>query len=476
MDIKKCGLGANVPTFYDPSDIESIRASVFNNGIAFVEGCEEEALVGLARQLGQIVRPRNEETPGSGVSRIRFASDLVGKGYSSEELFFHTDRSGWDEPPRILMSTLRSQSESGGESLLVDGQNVLNALRQHDEDLYNLFTNSKHTSFRADDGTFVPRAMVDRETGIFRFRFDDGIQMSASMVVGFAKLQDIIYQHAYLVSLRPGQGYVLDNHRYLHGRASFTGSRELLRVLVRPSSPPSEKVILFDIDGTLCRSEALSIDAYYSCVSDIVGKDINHANTPVNLHGRTDLGLLHDILDYHQVARKDRVVEEFLKLHPQYLERSLSKGLPSVICPGAQELLSWLIRENESSRQSKFQLGLITGNSRPNALLKLRGAGIDTSIFDLDISSFGDSHHNRLSLFQDAFSKLQVRFGSHIRAKDVLVVGDTPLDVECAKQAGCSVVAVATGNYKMEELASLKPNVCCGQLTETKEYLLQAAF
>jgi phosphoglycolate phosphatase-like HAD superfamily hydrolase len=139
-------------------------------------------------------------------------------------------------------------------------------------------------------------------------------------------------------------------------------------------------------------------------------------------------------------------------------------------------MLSWLIRENENSSLPKFQLGLITGNSRPNALLKLRGAGIDTGIFDLAISSFGDSHHNRLSLFQDSLSKLQARFGSHIRAKDVLVVGDTPLDVECAKQAGCSVVAVATGNYKMEELASLKPNFCCSQLTETKEYLLQAAF
>lgn len=40
--------------------------------------------MGLAHQLGQVVRPRNEATPGSGVSRIRFASDLIGKGYSSE--------------------------------------------------------------------------------------------------------------------------------------------------------------------------------------------------------------------------------------------------------------------------------------------------------------------------------------------------------------------------------------------------------
>ncbi|PWY88065.1 Clavaminate synthase-like protein [Aspergillus sclerotioniger CBS 115572] len=471
MDTERCDLGPYVPTFHAPSDINAIRESVYTNGIAFVGGCDEDSLVTLANHLGQVVRPRNEKTPGSGVSNIRFASNLVGKGYSSEELFFHTDRSGWDQPPRILMSTLRSQSETGGESLLVDGRKVLEALKQQDRGLYDLFISSKHTSFRADDGTFVPRAMFDEQAGIFRFRFDDGIQMSASMVVGFAKLRDMIYESAYFVSLQPGQGYVLDNHRYLHGRASFTGSRELLRVLVNPSTAGSEKVILFDIDGTLCRSEALSIDAYYSCVSDIVGKDITHANTPVNLHGRTDLGLLHDILDYHQVPSKALVVEKFLHLHPQYLERSLTKGLSSVVCPGAKETLSWLIRYKEGLGCPRLHIGLITGNSRPNALLKLQGAGIDTSIFDVDISSFGDTHHNRLSLFRESLTKLQTRLGPHVRASDVLVVGDTPLDVECAKQAGCSVVAVATGNYKVEELASLQPNFCCSQLTETKEYL-----
>ncbi|KAF4157931.1 hypothetical protein CNMCM6069_004810 [Aspergillus lentulus] len=471
MDVTQCGLGPQSPEFHLASDIDGVRQDLFTKGIAFVEECDETSLVHLGNQLGEIVRPRNEKTHGSGISHIRFAPDLTGKGYSSEELFFHTDRSGWDQPPGILMSTLKSRSEAGGESLLADGYRVLKALRQEDEKLYDLITNSKHTSFRSDDEVFVPRAIFDRRRGILRFRFDDSIQLSASMVSRFSRLQDIIYENASVVSLQPGQGYILDNHRYLHGRASFSGSRELLRVLVKPHAPRREMVVLFDIDGTLCRSEELSIDAYFSCVSAVVGKTITHANTPVNLHGQTDLSLLHSILDYYGVDDKSLLTETFFQLHPQYLEDSNARGLPAVPCPGAKEMLGWLTEYRDKHCYPPIHIGLLTGNSRPNALLKLRAAGIDTSIFDLEISSFGDVHPDRHTLFQDSFAKLQACYGLGINAHDIIIVGDTPLDVECAKQSGCSVIAVATGSYKVDDLALLQPDFCCSQLPEAKDFL-----
>ncbi|PKX98638.1 putative haloacid dehalogenase-like hydrolase [Aspergillus novofumigatus IBT 16806] len=472
MDVTQCGLGPHSPEFHLPSDIDGVRQDLFTKGIAFVEECDETSIVHLGNQLGEIVRPRNEKAHGSGISHIRFAPNLTGKGYSSEELFFHTDRSGWDEPPRILMSTLKSRSEAGGESLLADGYQVLGALKQEDEKLYDLITNSKHTSFRSDDEVFVPRAIFDREKGILRFRFDDSIQLSASMVSRFSRLQDIIYENAFVVSLQPGQGYILDNHRYLHGRASFSGSRELLRVLVKPHAPRRETVVLFDIDGTLCRSEELSIDAYFSCVSAVVGKTITHANTPVNLHGQTDLSLLRAILDYHGVDDKSLLTEKFFQLHPQYLEDSNARGLQAAPCPGAKEMLVWLTEDrNKHCYPPIIHIGLLTGNSRPNALLKLRAAGIDTSIFDLEISSFGDVHSDRHTLFQDSFAKLQACYGLGISAHDIIIVGDTPLDVECAKQSGCSVIAVATGSYKVDDLALLQPDFCCSQLPEAKDFL-----
>ncbi|KAL2868584.1 HAD-like domain-containing protein [Aspergillus lucknowensis] len=468
MDINRCGLGTTGPTFYSITCNEVIKMELRKNGIAFLSIDDGESLRKLGNEHGVVIRPRNEGPDGSGISNIRFAPSLVGKGYSSDALYFHTDRSGWDVPPHLLGSSLKSRSAAGGESILADTRCIVKEIKEMNDGLYELLTSSKHASFRSDDDVFVPRPIYDEKSGIFRFRFDDGIQLSAPLVLRFTQLLEIFFRHSFTVALKEGQGYLLDNHRYLHARTSFTGSRELLRVLAY--TPQMIVTILFDIDGTLCRSEDLSVDAYYNCLSDIVGTPITQANTTVNLHGRTDLGLLYDILDHHKVDSKAPVVERFLQLHPEYLQKSLEMGFASAPCAGAGDIIEWLAKKQNTLKTSILRVGLLTGNSCPNALLKLRAAGINTDIFDLSISSFGDTHVDRHSLVEDAMTKIRVRNGPDSPESKVIVVGDTPLDVECAKQAGCAVVAVATGNYSMEELAALKPDHICAQLDESKAY------
>ncbi|KAL3485245.1 hypothetical protein BJX62DRAFT_243159 [Aspergillus germanicus] len=474
MEVSRCGLGVLEPKFHPPTNLEAIQKDFYNKGVAFIEGCNEESLTKLAHQFGDIVRPRNEVN-GAGISNIRFAPSLAGKGYSSDELYFHTDRSGWEHPPSIIMSTLTRKSTAGGESLLADTTRILEDIKDLGDGLYELLTISKHASFRSDDGVFIPRPIFDESSGLFRFRFDDSIQLSASLVVRFQQLLDILYRNSFAVSLQEGQGYLLDNHRFLHGRTSFTGAREMLRAFVNISPPLPVVTILFDIDGTLCRSEDMSVDAYYACISDIVGKPITHTNTTVNLHGRTDLGLLHDVLDYHTVDNKPSVIEQFFQLHPSYLQKSLDKGLLSVPCPGAKETLEWLATRTDTEKSNKsspnLRIGLMTGNSCLNALLKLTAAGINTSLFDLCISAFGDTHMDRLSLIQDSMAKLRAIDGRNFQESKVIVVGDTPLDIECAKQAGCAVVAVASGNYGMDDLAVLGPDHACVRISESKAYL-----
>ena len=369
------------------------------------------------------------------------------------------------------------KSEAGGESLLVDGRQVIEHIKAYDKYLYDLITDPKYSSFRADDGSFYPRPLYNESTRTLRFRFDDGIQLSASLIDQFPKLRAIIFEHAHVISLEPGQSYVVDNHRFLHGRTSFTGSRELLRVLAYqyPSASDTIKPILFDVDGTLCRSEALSIDAYYRCVSDVVGKTITNENTKVNLHGQTDLSLLQDILRYHDLNASEisSVVHDFFDIHPQYLETSLAEGFRSESCPEVSDMLDWLAmqqREHAPSRPT-VPIGLLTGNSRPNALLKIRAAGLDPSLFDLSISSFGDKHSTRLELLQNSISMLKAHYGTPVPAANIVLVGDTPLDIECAKQAGCAVIAVTTGNYTHDQLASLQPDVICDRLPEAKDFL-----
>jgi len=392
----------------------------------------------------------------------------------TSELFFHTDRSGWESPPDLLITMLKIKSETGGETILVDGQQVIEFIKTHHADLYDLVTHPKYSSFRADDGSFHPRPLYSECSDLLRFRFDDGIQLSASLIDRFTELRSILFEHAYAISLEPGQSYVVNNHRFLHGRTSFTGSRELLRVLAYSHTSNEIKPILFDVDGTLCRSEALSIDAYYRCVSDVVGHQITCDNTKVNLHGQTDLSLLQDILRYHDLdeSKISSAVQEFFKLHPRYLETSLARGFRSEPCPEVNEILDWLAaqqREHAHSR-SVVPLGLLTGNSQANALLKIRAACINPNLFDLSISSFGDKHSSRLSLVQSSISKLETHYGTPVPVANVTLIGDTPLDIECAKKAGCAIVAVTTGNYTREQLAPLQPDVVCERLTEAKGF------
>ncbi|KAL4888253.1 Clavaminate synthase-like protein [Aspergillus ambiguus] len=476
MDVQHCGLGAQVPVFDLPSDIEAIRERLFRTGIAFIRDSGIDSLVMLGTNLGTVIRPRNEQHPGTGISNIRYAPSLRGKGYSSEELFLHTDRSGWDQPPRVLISTLQKKSKVGGESIFVDTKLVIQTIKNQNPSLYSFITSSKHTSFRTEDGNFVLRPIYDEQSDLFRFRFDDGIQFSASVILRVSELLEVMSRCAFHVSLEPGQGYVVDNHRFLHGRTAFTGSRELLRVLVNIPTTRPRKVILFDVDGTLCSSHDLSVDAYFSCLSSLTGKSITLSNTHVNLNGRTDLGLLHAILDYHQITPKSTVVEKFLRLHPKYVEMSLRKGMSVTPCPRVKEFLQWIGEQKNKLDQPGPIFGILTGNSRANTLAKLYAAGIDSSVFDLDISSFGDTHFDRVSLVQSSLAKIRATYSPDQRPNHVVIVGDTPLDIECAKHSGCLVISVATGNYGTDDLAALGPDLVCDELSESKEFLLSNVF
>jgi len=70
--------------FHDSQDFNEIKKRYFQDGVAFINRCDEQNLLKLANFMGTIVRPRNEKATGTRVSNIRYAPSLEGKGYSSE--------------------------------------------------------------------------------------------------------------------------------------------------------------------------------------------------------------------------------------------------------------------------------------------------------------------------------------------------------------------------------------------------------
>lgn len=72
------------------NDLATIRREYNETGVVFIRDADEASLVSLSKKLGSIAKPRNEVSGGNGVSNIRCAPDLVGKGYSSQGILNNT--------------------------------------------------------------------------------------------------------------------------------------------------------------------------------------------------------------------------------------------------------------------------------------------------------------------------------------------------------------------------------------------------
>ena len=113
--------------------------------------------------------------------------------------------------------------------------------------------------------------------------------------------------------------------------------------------------------------------------------------------------------------------------------------------PGAHEALAAL-----GAREDVIQ-SLLTGNIEANAVLKLAAFGLDTHV-DFEVGGYGSDRGVRSELVGIACARASEKHGVELRARDAVLIGDTPLDIAAARAAGARVVAVATGPHGSEEL------------------------
>jgi phosphoglycolate phosphatase-like HAD superfamily hydrolase len=130
---------------------------------------------------------------------------------------------------------------------------------------------------------------------------------------------------------------------------------------------------------------------------------------------------------------------------------------PRRLMPGIPHLLETL------AEQPGLVLGLLTGNVAMGAQLKLESFGI-WHYFQL--GAYGSDHHDRNVLVPIAQQRTQVLLGHTIPAQQTFVIGDTPRDIACAHAHGAHAIAVATGNYTVEELRRYKPEHCFEDLSD----------
>lgn len=205
-------------------------------------------------------------------------------------------------------------------------------------------------------------------------------------------------------------------------------------------------MILFDIDGTLIRSGGAGKDAMEAALRGAFG--LSEIRDEVPYSGRTDCAIARDLLALHGI---DPTLANQRRLHDAYLaelpgQLKLRGGL---VLPGIHELLAAL------RNRPDVVLGLLTGNVRAGARVKLGYFGL-WEFFTC--GGFGDDHFDRDDVARLALREVQTHLAGPIDPTDIWVIGDTPLDVQCARAIGARAIAVATGWHPIEELAACAPD------------------
>ena len=218
--------------------------------------------------------------------------------------------------------------------------------------------------------------------------------------------------------------------------------------------------VLWDIDGTLLWVRGFGWELLFSAFLQLHGQPLSR---PVPMAGRTDRAIANDLLEAHGVAG-DGHIEELHDLVCRLAETArdgLAEDLAQRgggVIPGAGEAVAAL------ATVPGIVQSVLSGNLSRVAAVKL-GAFPDFDPLDLSLGAFGDHHLVRAELVTVARRNYADRFGAE--PADVVLIGDTPLDIEAARLSGARDVAVATGNYGVAELESAGATVVLPDLRDT---------
>jgi phosphoglycolate phosphatase len=212
-------------------------------------------------------------------------------------------------------------------------------------------------------------------------------------------------------------------------------------------TPPARVLLLFDIDGTLLLTDGAGLRAF-----DHVGRELFGAD--FSWDGIMTAGGLDPVLFAEAAAANglDDDPSHHDRFQAAYLERlavELEVGRRGVrAMPGVIELVA-SVRQRWTTRGDVVP-GLLTGNYSAAVPLKLGAVGLEPDWFE--IHALGDEAPTRPDLVALALRRYERRFGAAIDPAAVIVIGDTPRDVHCAKAHECVAFGVATGRFGVDDL------------------------
>lgn len=220
--------------------------------------------------------------------------------------------------------------------------------------------------------------------------------------------------------------------------------------------------VLFDIDGTLIQTGGAGKVAFAETFHELFG--IAEISSNVGFAGRSDRAIAEELMRVHGVEVTPENWQRFTNAFLPRLEQALP-CLAGEVLPGVVALLDKLAaRENVA-------IGLLTGNIAAGARAKLS----HYQLFDrFQFGGYGDDWADRSDIAIAALNSARLhRNGNGSAGEKVIVIGDTPADVRCARAINAYAVAVATGGATLEQLAAAKPDLLVADLTDNRELLRQ---
>nr|CAB3262632.1 uncharacterized protein LOC100181103 [Phallusia mammillata] len=217
------------------------------------------------------------------------------------------------------------------------------------------------------------------------------------------------------------------------------------------------RLLLFDIDGTLTHSAHKDAgNPILNALSASFGQTITRNG--IAFSGGTDPSICRELLTGNGILPSncmeyDLKILEAFKLLPGIMKDGMkNESYTWNILPNVNNLLEALSKRND------VRLALLTGNLQTSALLKLQSAGVVTNLFIVDgvesnlFGAFGSDHGDRSQLVKIAKERYEKLLGCSIMPNDMVIIGDSSKDIECAHSNNVPCVAVTTGNHGKKDL------------------------
>jgi alpha-ketoglutarate-dependent taurine dioxygenase len=215
-------------------DTNDILDTLRTHGAAIITGSpnSKAALMEFGRAFGEIVKhPHSDD---DGLTMINFnpavAQSASGLGFLQGELILHTDRTSDLIPPDFIITMCSQASEIGGACKLADTRSILDFIKKNHPDAHDIL-HSVHCVF-GETLTCSPVVSTNHDHTIVRFRYDSLGFYPPTTWDAITVFRQMAEGEAQTFSLVPGQMYIADNHRVLHGRTAYVGERRMMRLHV----------------------------------------------------------------------------------------------------------------------------------------------------------------------------------------------------------------------------------------------------